>query len=363
MEIGIVGFLKSGKTTIFNALTGLDAPVSAFSTGKAEPNLAVVPAPDERLQRLSALFKPKKTVPATVRYVDLAGIARGRQDAGEGLGEAQLHAIGACDALLAVIRGFPNAAGEPPDVRSEAEAIVLEMTLSDLKKVESRLERLAKMRGKIGAEEAKRNAVEQGALLRLKSLLESGQPIRAAELSADEEKLLRGFGFLTQKPLMLLVNAAEEALGAQADPAGPIRASADAPGVCVNWVAGQAEMEIARLAAAERSEFLAEYGIEEPASARIIRLGRDLLGLITFFTVGPEECHARTVRRGTPALEAAGLIHTDMQRGFIRAEVCRWDDLAAAGSFAELKKHGKLRVEGKAYEIQDGDVMHVLFSV
>ncbi|MCX7013491.1 MAG: DUF933 domain-containing protein [Candidatus Sumerlaeota bacterium] len=363
MEIGIIGFQKSGKTTVFNALTGQEAAVSAFAMGKAEPNLAVVLVPDERLEKLAALFEPKKTTHATVRYVDLAGIVRGHDESSEALGEAQLNAISQSDALMAVLRGFENAAGEAPGLRAEAEAILLEMALSDLKKAETRLERLAKARGKAGGDEAKRNATEEGALLRLKEMLEHGRPIREAELSEDEDRVLRGFRFLTQKPLLLVVNAPESALGGGADPTEPIRALGEAPSVRLTWIAGQSEMEIVRLAPEERQDFLAEYRIAEPASAKIIRLSYELLGFISFFTVGPEDCHAWTVRRGTPAQEAAGAIHSDMQRGFIRGEVCRWDELAAAGSFAELKKHGTLRLEGKTYEVQDGDVMHVLFSV
>jgi len=364
MEIGIIGFQKTGKTTVFNALTGMDAPVSAFASGKAEPNLAVVPVPDERLDKLAALYKPKKTTPATVRYIDLAGIAKSKDgDSGGGLGDAQLHSIAPCDALMAVVRGFENAAGEPPDVAGEAEAILLEMALSDLAKVETRLERLARQRGKVGGEEGKRQAIEEAALERLKPLLENGDPVREAGLSEDESKILRGFQFLTQKPLLLMVNAPESALRSGGDPAAALRPFAERPMVRAAWMAAESEMEIARLAPEERTEFLADFGIEEPAASKTIRLSYDLLGLISFLTVGPDECRAWTIRRGWTAPEAAGEIHSDLQRGFIRAEVCRWDDLLAAGSTAELKKHGKLRLEGKTYVVQDGDVMNILFNV
>jgi len=362
MEIGIVGFQKSGKTTVFNALTGQDAPVSAFSTGKTEPNLAVVPVPDERLTLLSDLFKPKKTTPATVRYVDLAGIERRVDEPGQGLGEAQLHAIAQSDALMAIIRAFPSAAGEAPDVPGEAEGIVLEMILSDLQKVENRIERLHKSKSKVSGDEAKRNAIELAALERLKPLLEANRPVREEPLSEDEARLLRGFQFLTGKPLMLLVNGPEEALASGEDPAAPIR-HLEGPGVSVTWMCASTEMDIARLAPEEREVFLQEYGIAEPAASRIIRLSYDLLGLMSFLTVGHDECRAWTVTKGVLAPEAAGAIHSDLQRGFIRAEVCRWDDLLKHGSTAELKKHGLLRLEGKQYVVQDGDVMNILFSV
>lgn len=362
MEIGIIGFQKTGKTTVFNALTGQDAPTSAYASGKTDPNLAVVPVPDGRLDQLSALFKPKKTTPATVRYVDLAGIERKANEPGQGLGEAQLHTIAQADALMAVIRGFPSASGDAPDVAGEAEGIVLEMILSDLQKVENRIERLQKSKSKVTGDEGKRNAIELAALERLKPLLEANRPVREEPLAEEESRLLRGFQFLTGKPLMLLVNADEEALGSKNDPAAAIR-HLEGPGVAVTWMCASTEMEIARLAPEEREVFLAEYGIEEPAASRIIRLSYDLLGMMSFLTVGPDECRAWTVKKGVLAPEAAGAIHSDLQRGFIRAEVCRWEDLLKHGSTAELKKHGMLRLEGKQYVVQDGDVMNILFSV
>ncbi len=363
MEIGIIGFQKSGKTTVFNALTGQEAQVSAFSTSKIEPNLAVVAVPDERLWRLSELYKPKKTTPAAVHYVDLAGIARGRKEDEDGLGDAQIHAIAQSDALMAVIRGFEDVSGDPPDPLAEAEAMLLEMTLSDLQKVENRIERLAKSKGKVTGEEAKRDAMELAALERVKPLLEDGQPVRAVDLSEDEARLLRGFQFLTQKPLMLVLNAPEDALAGDGDPASPLQQLAAQPGLSVTWLAGQAESEISRLNADERSDFLSEYGIAEPAAAKITRLSYELLGLISFITVGQDECRAWTVKNGALAPEAAGEVHSDLERGFIRAEVCRWDDLLDAGSTAELKKLGKLRLEGKNYTVQDGDVLNILFNV
>lgn len=362
MEIGIIGFQKSGKTTVFNALTGQNAPVSAFSTGKIEPNLAVVPVPDDRLDALSVLFKPKKTTPATVRYVDLAGIERKADEPGQGLGEAQMHAIAQSDALMAIIRGFTNAAGQAPDIAGEAEGILLEMVLSDLVKVEARIERLMKSKSKAVGEEAKRNAIELAALERLKPLLENNRPVREEVLSEDEERLLRGFQFLTGKPLMLLVNAPEEALSSGEDPAAPLR-ELENSGVSVGWICGSTEMEISRLAPEEREVFLQEYGIQQPAAVRIIKISYDLLGLMSFLTVGPDECRAWTIKKGSAAPEAAGAIHSDLQRGFIRAEVCRWDDLLKHGSTVELKKHGLLRLEGKNYVVEDGDVMNILFSV
>ena len=231
MEIGIVGFQKSGKTTVFNALTEQDAQVSAFSTGKIEPNLAVVPVPDARLDQLSALFKPKKTTPATIRYVDLAGIERKAGEPGQGLGESQLHTIAQSDALMAVVRGFTNAAGEPPDVAAEGEGILLEMILSDLAKVETRMERLNKSKSKAGGDEAKRTAIELGALERLKPLLEASRPVREEPLSEEESRLLRGFQFLTGKPLMLLVNAADATVVRECRAAGQHEGQ---PGRCTN---------------------------------------------------------------------------------------------------------------------------------
>ncbi|MCL5270782.1 MAG: redox-regulated ATPase YchF [bacterium] len=363
MRIAIIGFQTSGKTTIFNALTGQQAETSAFVTGRVATNQAVVKVPDPRLDKLTALFKPKKHTPATVEYIDLAGIARAEGSAGEGLGEKQLNEIATADALLAVVRGFADAAGAPPDPSADIEAIALEMVLSDLKKVDNRIERIDKQIHKAPAKEKEALAAELEGVRKLKEALEEGRPARTVELTPDQLRAVRGFQLLTIKPTMFLVNEGEAEWAAhhgQSVDLGPLAA---VPHTMGERLCGLTEMEIAQLAGDERAEFLATYGIEEPAAHRIIRLCYALLGRISFLTVGPDECRAWTIERETTAPQAAGAIHSDLERGFIRAEVIGWRELLELGSYAEARKHGKLRVEGKHYIVQDGDVINILFSV
>ncbi|OPZ09324.1 MAG: Ribosome-binding ATPase YchF [candidate division BRC1 bacterium ADurb.BinA292] len=262
-----------------------------------------------------------------------------------------------------MIRGFADAAGQPPDVTGDLEAINLEMALSDLKKVENRLERMGKsLRGAAGREKELLE-IEQAACVAVKGALEEGRPARAAALTPEQAKSLRGFQLLTMKPTMFLINEDEAGWAARKDSPvdlGPASAWPDTHGA---RLCGEMEMEIARLEEADRAAFMEDLGIREPAAHRVIRLCYELLGQISFFTVGPDECRAWTVRRGALAPEAAGAIHTDLERGFIRAEVIGWEELLALGSYAEAKKKGKLRLEGKQYEVRDGDVINVLFNV
>ncbi len=363
MKIAIIGFQKSGKTTVFNALTGQHAETSAFATGKNSSNQAVVKVPDPRLDKLSALFKPKKHTPATVEYIDIAGIARQEGTTGEGLGDKQLNDISTVDAMIAVVRGFTDATGTPPDVTGDIDAMALEMAFSDLKKVDSRLERIGKQLGRSASgKEKEMLEAENEALIKLKAAFEEGKPARAVDLTEDQLKAIRGFQFLTLKPAMFVVNDGEEQWAAGKDQPVDLGMVASAPATMAARLCGQTEMEIAQMADEDRSVFLDEYGITEPAANRIIRLSYELLGQISFFTVGPDECRAWTITRNTLAPGAAGAIHSDLERGFIRAEVIRWEELLTLGSYAEAKKHGKLRLEGKAYVVQDGDIINVLFS-
>ena len=364
MRIAIIGFQASGKTTVFNALTGQRAETSAFgASGRPTLNQAVVKVPDPRLDQLSALFKPKKHTPATVTYVDLAGIPRQEGQTGEGLGDKQLVEISTADALLAVVRGFTDAGGAEPDVAADIEAINLEMVLSDLKKAEGRLERLAKQ---IPAQSGKERAaleLEEGALKLVKQALEEGRPARTVELDENQRRPLRGFQLLTMKPTMFLANEGEEQWNADRDSQLSVPAMAGIPGTKLERLCGLTEMEIAQLPESDRAAFLADYGIDEPAAHRAIRLCYELLGKISFFTAGADECRAWTIDRDTAAPQAAGAIHSDLERGFIRAEAIGWKELIELGSEAEAKRHGKLRVEGKSYRVQDGDVLHILFNV
>lgn len=364
MRIAIIGFQKSGKTTVFNALTGQHAETSAFATGVATTNQAIVKVPDPRLDQLAAIFKPKKFTPATVDYIDLAGIARAEgEGAGQGLGDKQMNEISTADALLAVVRGFPDMAGAGPDIEGDVEAMNLEMIFSDLKKIESRLERIDKQIARSTGKEHDVLVIELEAIKLLKTALEEGRVARAVPLSEDQLKSLRGFQFLTLKPTMFLINDDEEQWTAHKAEPVKIAALEGIPQTMATRLCGQMEMEIAQLPEAERTEFLDSYGITEPAAQRVIRLSYELLGRISFLTVGPDECRAWTILRDTLAPQAAGTIHSDLERGFIRAEVINWKELLDLGSYAEAKKKGKLRLEGKTYVVQDGDVINVLFNV
>ncbi len=357
MEIGIVGLRASGKTTLFNLLTGLDELTDAATT---ESHVGMARVPDERLDRLSGLFRPRKTTPATVRYVDVPGLAA-EQSRGAALDLPQLRTM---DALMVVLRGFHHpevsAAEGPPDPLRDLAAIEGEFILSDQLVVEKRLERLGKDLMKRKTPEL---LAERSVLTRCLAVLEEERPLRELELSPEEHRILRGFTFLSLKPLLVAVNVDEGAVGgdAFADPAW--ESWRRRPAVELSSVCATLEGELAQLEDEEAAAFMEEMGLADGALDRLLRASFRLLGLISFFTVGEDECRAWPVRRGTPAVEAAGAIHSDIQRGFIRAEVVRWDELLREGSLAACRQKGTLRLEGKTYEVQDGDVIHFRFNV
>lgn len=356
MEIGLIGLPGCGKTTIFNALTGQTALTAP--TGKIEANQAVVNVPDERVDKLSEIFEPKKTTYATVRYVDLAGL---QVTKGSGLPQVALTELGITDMLLIVLRGFDDGSGDS-DIAADAESIDLEMTISDMQKVENRLERIEKQIQRVAGKEREALQAEKAVLDRIKDPLEAGQPIREMEFNEDERRILRGFQFLTQKPALYLVNVESVELAQDDATTVPLSERAGRPRTGVDALAGQIEEEIAQLPTGEREDFLATYGIERPGSERIIRRSYDLLGLISFLTAGKDEVRAWTIMRGALAPEAAGAIHTDFQKGFIRAEVTAFQSLVERGSMKACREAGELRTEGKAYEVQDGDVIEFLFN-
>jgi GTP-binding protein YchF len=369
MQIALIGFSKSGKTTVFNALTGANAETSAFASGKAKTHRAVVQVPDPRLDQLCALFESKKFVPATIDYIDPVGIRRDEVGRGTSLGDEMLNTIATADALVAVVRAFEDASGVASDPTGDFETIWLELVLSDLAKVDNRLTRVIGQAQRAPTIQRAALAEEQAILERLKAALEAGRPVRALDLSPEDARLLRSFQFLTTKPLLVVVNGGGTDAAAYDDLIARLAAFEHSHGekgdALVHFMAlcGQTEMEIAQLDPADREAFLAEYGIAEAGMARMIRLSYDVLGLISFFTVGPPEAHAWTLRRGLPVVEAAGVIHSDLQRGFIRAQVVSWDALLEHKTMAESKKHAKLRLEGREYIVQDGDVIEVMFSV
>jgi ribosome-binding ATPase len=343
MKIGLVGYPGSGKSTVFGALTGLDVE-TGYGAGKA--NLGVVKVLDARVDALSALYAPKKTTYAEITFSDLGA------GKGEGLDRTVLNAMRNVDALCQVLRAFPDAAGEPGDPLAELTGLETETLLADLEVVEQRVARLAKDRS---------NPRELALLQRVQEALESERPARSLELTEEEAKSLSGYALLTLKPLLLVLNVAE---GEVAAPAPDVLARAAAErGLGLVVLSAKVEMEIAQLAAAEQGEFLASLGLEEPAVNRFIRAAFDLIDLISMLTAGPDECRAWPVPRGTRAPRAAGKIHSDIERGFIRAEVIRCEDLLKHGSEAKCKEAGALRVEGKDYVVQDGDVVHFRFNV
>ncbi len=351
MQIGIIGMKFTGKTTLFNAITGAQQPTGQ---GGVEPHRAVGKIPDPRLDKLTEMFNPKRTVHAAVEWVDIPGFEGGAGADGGREATRFLEHGRKVDALAQVVRCFDGGYGAPDPV-GELEAMALELILTDLQVVENRLERLAKDKARMGKVA---NPLEPPCFERLKEQLENNRPLRELELNPDEQKLVSGFAFLTLKPMMAVLNHAE------GEEPGPevLAAAGDAASEVVSLCAS-VEEELAQLDPEEAAEFLADLGIAEPAVAAMIRAAYGALDLQSFFTVGPDECRAWTVRKGATAPEAAGVIHSDLQRGFIRAEVTAYDDLVAAGSLAAAKASNKVRLEGKAYQVQDGDVIEIRFSV
>lgn len=356
MRLGIIGLPQTGKTTLFNALTRGSQPTGAAS-GKIEMHTAVVDVPDPRVDRLADMFNPKKTIYAKVTYVDIAGLdgSAGKN----GISGALLNQLTQMDGFIHVVRAFAD--DNVPHVREtidplrDIQAMDTELVLNDLIAVERKLERLAEEKKKgVGRD---KTVVGREIVLfeRLHEALAAETPLRDLEVSAEENKMLSGFGLLSQKPMLIVLNLSEN----QAEPAITYAHKS------TNMVSlqGKLEADIAQLPPEEAQIFLDEYKITEPSLNRMIRLSYDLLGQQSFFTAGADECRAWTVHRGATAPEAAGEIHTDLQKGFIRAEVISYDDLMALGGLTEAKAKGKLRLEGKEYIVQDGDVLNIRFNV
>lgn len=367
-KLVIIGLPGSGKTTVFNALTRADAK-TGFGAATDEPNLATVKVPDPRLDALTDIFKPTRKVPADVQYLDVAGIAKGMAE--KGMSGQLLMNLAQADALLHVVRAFddpnvPHPEG-PADPVGDIETLALELAFSDLGIIEKRLQRLVTQIPKLKGADREAFEREQVVLTQLKEALENDTPLREVvfELDPDDAKILRGFGLLSAKPLLILLNTGDNQIGAPTEAlVADVKAKFSRPYIAVDALAGQIEMEIGRLDPDDAAIFMSDLGLNESGLDRVIRTSFDLLGLMPFFTVGADECRAWTIRRGATAFEAASAIHSDIQRGFIRAEVISYDDcIAAKGNLAENRKNGTLRREGKTYVVGDGDVINFLFNV
>ncbi|MFU8795760.1 MAG: redox-regulated ATPase YchF [Dehalococcoidia bacterium] len=362
MQIAIIGMPGSGRTTVFNALTGGEADVAAHSPTLA-PKTGVAKVPDPRLPVLQGVFQPKRTVPAEVAYIDIAGSPKspGR----EGLGGELLNTLTTADALLQVVRTFADDSVPHPegsiDPQRDMVALDLELAISDLSIMERRLDRLET--GLKGARPSDREALlkEQLLLQRVRSELESDVPIRRQGLASEELKMLSNYQFLTAKPMLVVLNVGEDQIAQASQMEREIGALY--PQFAVAAFCAKLEAELGQLSDAEAAEFRESMGLSAAALNRVIGLSYSLLGLISFFTTASAELKAWTIPVGTPAPRAAGKVHTDMERGFIRAEVVGFTDIESCGSLAEARRRGLLRTEGKSYVIQDGDVVTFLFNV
>ncbi len=363
LQAGIVGLPNVGKSTLFNALTSAKALAANYPFATKDPNVGIITVPDERLDNLNRLVQPKSLVPTSIEIVDIAGLIKGASK-GEGLGNQFLANIREVDAIIHVVRCFEDdnvvhVDGGVDPVRDK-EIIDTELILKDIETVEKRLDRLRKQ-AKTGRKEDQRLVEVGSAIL---SHLNEGKPARSVELDEDGAALLRDMLLLTSKPILYVCNVAEQdVMTGNAHTARFTEAVRDEPAL-VLFVSAAIEAEIAQMeSAAERAEYLDMMGLQEPGVNRLIRASYQLLDLITYFTVGEKEVRAWTIRKGWKAPKAAGVIHTDFEKGFIRAEVIRYEDFIRYGSEAAIKEAGKMTVEGKEYVVQDGDCMHFRFNV